>query len=186
MSATLFGDGAVRVWTVVGGVVSLLGLLISVAIVLGTADQETTSGVFVRDRSESQNDAVSSGITESSGADIAGTWKGEYRCAQGLTGLTLIIFVVDRKNARATFEFYPLPSNPSVPRGSFALKGTYFSTGISLEPDYWIHQPAGYMMLGLSLGVSRTDPPRISGDLPMGCHRLEVVKVSDETRPPPT
>jgi hypothetical protein len=186
------------VWTVISGVVAVLGLVVSLIIIVGTGpDSDRVSGVASRGQTASQNAQVKappvpgSGPTRAMenptgiGSVLAGTWKGEYRCAQGLTGLTLVFFVVDDVNLRATFEFYPVPSNPTVPRGSFALKGTYYSTGFSLEPDYWIHQPPGYGMLALSFSVTVTEPPRISGDLPEGCNRLEVVRVSDESHPPP-
>jgi len=41
-------------------------------------------------------------------------------------------------------------SNPGVPDGSYELAGSYSATGLVLNPDYWINEPAGYQMVGLS------------------------------------
>ena len=52
---------------------------------------------------------------------------------------------------KATVEFYAVASNPGVPDGSIVLTGNYSSSsGLVLIPDYWINQPPGYEMVGLS------------------------------------
>ncbi|MDI1463221.1 serine/threonine-protein kinase [Catellatospora sp. KI3] len=116
---------------------------------------------------------------------LSGTWKGTYRCRQGLTGLTLTVYVDDDQTVKATFEFYPHPGNPDVPRGSFAMEGSYSATTLALRPDYWISQPGDWVMVALGASL----PPsgkRIRGEIATaGCSDFEVVKISDDTRLPP-
>jgi hypothetical protein len=41
--------------------------------------------------------------------------------------------------------------NPAVPNGSYELTGNFSAAkGLVLIPDYWINQPPGYEMVGLS------------------------------------
>jgi hypothetical protein len=87
---------------------------------------------------------------ERSAAVISGDWEGRYTCSQGLTGLDLKI---SRKGTslRATFNFYPLTSNPAVPVGSYTMTGTYHSASkIVLHGHKWILQPPGYVLVGLT------------------------------------
>src|SRR6266542_1609907 len=71
---------------------------------------------------------------------LSGTWKGTYTCTQGATGLTLVV-AAGKGLATATFSFYPVAANPGVPRGRFAMTGTYTSRSLDLEPDHWIARP---------------------------------------------
>ncbi|MCW2938408.1 MAG: serine/threonine protein kinase [Actinomycetia bacterium] len=80
---------------------------------------------------------------------IAGTWTGSYFCSQGRTGLRLVITSDSGDAVAATFSFFPLPSNPNVPSGSYAMTGTYTAIGLSLKQDHWIDQPSGYEMVDL-------------------------------------
>jgi hypothetical protein len=117
---------------------------------------------------------------------LSGTWKGEYRCGQGLTGLTLVIFVQDAGSILATFQFYPAPTgDPEVPRGEYAMKGAYDDSSLQLEPDYWIKQPPSYGMLSLETTFDTTQPSELSGRFPEGaCKNWSVKKVSTATRKP--
>jgi hypothetical protein len=78
----------------------------------------------------------------------------------------------------ATFNFYPVPSNPDVPSGSFGMTGTYSPTGVVLTQDYWIHQPPGYIMVNL-FGTLQGDDI-FSGDITgantAGCTTFSVSK----------
>jgi hypothetical protein len=47
---------------------------------------------------------------------ISGQWVGKYTCSQGITGVTVTI-EESKGRAKAVFSLYPLPENPSVPRG---------------------------------------------------------------------
>ena len=87
---------------------------------------------------------------------VVGVWTGTYTCNQGLSGVRLTITGAGGDTVRATAEFYAVPSNPGVPDGSYVLTGNYSASGgLVLIPDYWINQPAGYEMVGLS-GPRRT------------------------------
>lgn len=83
---------------------------------------------------------------------LTGTWVGTYRCAQGLTGLTLTIDEAGPERARATFLFYPERSNPAVPSGCFAMTGRYdaASRRLTLSGGRWIVRPRGYVAVGLA------------------------------------
>lgn len=87
-------------------------------------------------------------------------WSGAYHCAQGLTAVTLTLDVTGAGDATAIFAFGPLEENPSLPRGSYRMRGRLFPRGSSLQlrldPDAWIDQPAGYMMVGLDVTVDTT------------------------------
>jgi hypothetical protein len=116
---------------------------------------------------------------------LSGTWKGEYRCAQGLTGLDLVIWVKDETTLLATFNFYPVSSNPGVPRGSYAMKGTYASSVLELKGDYWINpQPAGYRMVDLTAPLSSQRFDELAGTV-VGCNNFELRKASKDTYKPP-
>ena len=78
-------------------------------------------------------------------------WTGTYDCNQGLTGVQLTITGSTGGALKATVDFYPVASNPGVAKGSYELVGSYSAAqGLVLNPDYWINEPAGYEMVGLS------------------------------------
>ncbi|WP_144120628.1 hypothetical protein [Catellatospora sichuanensis] len=119
-------------------------------------------------------------------AFLSGTWEGTYRCRQGLTGMKLTVFVVDDHEVEATFEFYPVSSNPDVPRGSSVLKGTYTATGFTLRPDHWIKRPGDYVLVGLEASFSPRAGQSLRGEVThAGCSDFEVKKSSTDTRRPP-
>lgn len=87
---------------------------------------------------------------------LVGTWQGSYVCAQGLTGLRLTIEAGPSPGeVRALFSFFPLSTNPGVPRGSYYMRGAYTSGWLRLEGYQWIQRPYGYVMVGL---VAQVDP----------------------------
>lgn len=79
-------------------------------------------------------------------------WSGTYNCLQGNTALRLKTLMSSDGTVKALFEFGPTAGNNNVPNGSFLLKGTIRSSDGYLElfPEYWISQPPGYAMVGLS------------------------------------
>ena len=82
---------------------------------------------------------------------MVGVWTGTYSCSQGLTGLRLTITSSAGDTLRATVEFYAVAGNPGVADGSYVMTGDYSaSSGLVLIPDYWINEPPGYEMVGLS------------------------------------
>jgi len=88
-------------------------------------------------------------------------WSGAYNCAQGLTALTLRLDVTGAGDATAIFEFGPLDENPSLPHGSYRMRGRLFPRSASalqlrLDPDAWIDQPPGYLMVGLDVSLDST------------------------------
>lgn len=78
-----------------------------------------------------------------------GTWAGVYDCSQGRTGITLTISETDPGAVEALYEFYEVPENPGVPSGSYTLTGTYDDHSVTLDPDEWVDQPTGYVMVGI-------------------------------------
>jgi len=86
-------------------------------------------------------------------AEVTGTWVGSYLCLQGPTGLRLTISG-SHASLRATFEFYALLDNQSVPCGSFTMTGAYDGTTLTLWHDRWINQPLFYDMVDISGSLS--------------------------------
>ena len=88
-------------------------------------------------------------VTTSSSPAVAegvlGTWKGTYTCSQGLTGMTLIITQGQASDGGvdAVFDFYAVPSNPSVPSGSGTMHGTYTGGNLTLTWQAFIGTPPG-------------------------------------------
>lgn len=92
------------------------------------------------------------------------TWTGRYECGQGVTALQLTIDLEPGDAARAIFDFGPLADNPTVPNGSYRMRGTVVASSgdtmsVSLHPDEWIDQPENYVMVGLEGTI---DPARHS------------------------
>lgn len=87
-------------------------------------------------------------------------WDGRYECAQGVTAVKLTLDVEPDGRARAIFDFGPLADNPTLPNGSFRLRGTAKpiddAIEINLQPDEWIDRPDNYEMVGLRAGVDAT------------------------------
>jgi len=110
-------------------------------------------------------------------AELTGSWVGSYTCAQGLTGLRLDIQAAPGGSATATFNFYALPSNPSVPTGKYTMTGTYSATGIKLTPSHWVVQPSGYEMVGLDGGPLTHNGNTLSGAV-VSCTTFSVTKAS--------
>jgi len=95
--------------------------------------------------------------------ELTGTWAGTYTCSQGITGLQLAIKAGAGGSATATFSFYALQSNSSVPAGEFAMTGTYSASGVKLNPGRWIIQPANYETVGLAAGPLTSGGKTMSG-----------------------
>lgn len=88
---------------------------------------------------------------------LAGRWVGTYYCSQGKTGLHLTIRTNGRRALSATFEFFPISSNPSTATGSFSMLGSFSASGVRLTQNQWIDKPPGYSMVDL-VGNLPTDP----------------------------
>lgn len=97
--------------------------------------------------------AAGTGADSSQGSPAreARTWRGTYTCGQGQTGLEITLRPVGRGTVAGTFSFYPVPSNPSVPRGCFRVTGRMDQTGrFETSAGQWVRQPPGYQSVNLS------------------------------------
>jgi hypothetical protein len=108
-----------------------------------------------------------------------GEWRGAYGCNQGVTGLTLTVDQSDAGDITAVFEFYAVPDNPGVPRGSFNMEGTYEGGTLSLVGTDWIDQPTGYVVVDYEANNERgIDPNKLYGTvLGEGCTLFTMDKV---------
>ncbi|MFR9795696.1 protein kinase domain-containing protein [Streptomyces sp. MS06] len=97
------------------------------------------------------------------GVSLSGRWNGSYVCNQGITGLVLTIEQHDDGTADAVFAFYPAPSNPQVPRGSFAMSGTFVNGLLTLRATHWIEQPPGYVAVDLQAARDPSLPNHLDG-----------------------
>ena len=93
--------------------------------------------------------ATDSGAALPESAALTGTWEGSYICSQGETGLRLHMIANPGGLLQAEFEFFPLPSNPSVASGRFVMSGSYSADGLLLDGERWIDQPSGFSMVDL-------------------------------------
>ncbi|MER5948597.1 protein kinase [Streptomyces sp. NPDC001904] len=98
-----------------------------------------------------------------SGEGLSGQWDGNYICNQGITGLSLTIEQHGDGTADAVFSFYPAPSNPGVPRGSFAMKGTFTGRVLTLRASRWINRPSNFDAVNLSATYDTSTPDHLDG-----------------------
>jgi hypothetical protein len=108
-------------------------------------------------------------------------WQGNYVCAQGVSAMTLTIDVAPSGAATARYDFGPVESNPTVPRGAFTLVGSLQGqaggafTG-ELEASKWILHPDGYFMVALS--IQSRDGRRLRGKSHHEtCEAFEITRV---------
>ena len=137
---------------------AVTAVAVLVAAAVGTALAVTRQGPDTPARSAGPgNSSVAAsrsaapGTTPPGRPAVDGVWTGTYDCNQGLTGVQLRITGSTVSALKATLDFYPVASNPDVAKGSYELVGSYSAAqGLVLNPDYWISEPAGYEMVGLS------------------------------------
>jgi len=101
---------------------------------------------------------------------LAGIWEGEYTCGQGNTGLKLTIRPPKTGlGSITTFEFFPSPSNSSVPRGSYTMLGDISPSGqLVFRQQVWLEQPPGYVMVDLKVTSPLSPSAKLlSGDVLM-------------------
>lgn len=145
------------------------------------------AGIFLYSRSGGAESSSASGAPAvpappappaggSDSASVVGAWKGTYNCGQGVTTLNLTIVESPASGGlRAIFRFSPDASNPSVPSGSYAMRGSLTGGSLELEGDRWIRRPAGYQMVGLSAQIPDGRPTRIDGTVNgAGCSSFTV------------
>ena len=115
---------------------------------------------------------------------LLGKWRGSYTCLQGRTGLLLAIDDAVGGVFTGEFAFFPLPENPKVPKGRFAIAGTFNSKsrGVAVKGVRWIEQPENYLMVDLS-GTLSDDGRSIDGKLEFtGCTSFHVTREGDARR----
>ena len=92
---------------------------------------------------------------------LAGRWTGTYLCGQGETALHLTIDTPERDSAHTVFAFGPLPTNKSVPEGSYHMTAAYVGTRLSFSAGSWINHPGNYETVDLL--ADKVSTSRISG-----------------------
>ena len=116
-----------------------------------------------------------------SAATLVGKWRGSYSCLQGHTGLLLTIEDAAGAEFAGEFAFFPLDDNPKVPKGRFAVAGTFSSTSgsVAVKGVRWIEQPTNYLMVDLS-GRLSDDGRSIDGKVEFsGCTSFHVMREGD-------
>lgn len=95
--------------------------------------------------------ALSSPALAQNAATPTGTWDGTYSCIQGKTALHLAIRQDIGDTLTAVFSFSALPSNASVPKGSFEMAGTFdpSTNHLRLSPGAWLAHPRDFVSVGL-------------------------------------
>jgi hypothetical protein len=89
-------------------------------------------------------------------------WTGTYICTQGLTAVTLTLELSASGELEGLYEFGPVPSNPTVPEGSFELTGHLMANGRQsftgeLEPGEWIRRPPTYTAIAMTIEANGRD-----------------------------
>jgi hypothetical protein len=119
---------------------------------------------------------------------LIGEWKGSYACLQGHTGLILTIAESADTAFKGEFAFFPLPDNPRVPKGRFAIEGTFNpkTSRVDIKGVKWMEQPTNYRMVDLH-GVVSDDGSAIDGKVEFtGCSGFHVAlqgKARQPTKP---
>lgn len=117
---------------------------------------------------------------------LVGQWTGSYLCRQGVTALTLDVFLVDDE-LRARFQFSAHPDNPGVPPGAFTMAGAYDTAARTLtfratEAD-WLRRPANYVTVDLR-GAVALDRMRYEGAVESeGCGTFTLEKQAELAGP---
>jgi hypothetical protein len=123
--------------------------------------------------SEPQPEPSDSGGVE----QVTGRWLGSYVCNQGITGLSLTVEDEGGGDVSAVFSFFPAPSNPLVPRGSFAMSGIYQDGRLALNATDWIVQPPDYLMVNLVAQYDPDTPGHLDGYVyGAGCSSFSVAR----------
>lgn len=80
-----------------------------------------------------------------------GFWEGTYRCAQGVTGLRLVVRTLGWRSAEreADFIFYPMGGRAEEPQGRFVVRGAIRDGRMILSPHRWTQRYGSYVMVGL-------------------------------------
>ncbi|GAB0112853.1 hypothetical protein [Acidisoma sp. C75] len=89
-------------------------------------------------------------VSAAAAAPVTRAWSGAYDCAQGPTGLRLLLTTEPDGSAHGLFDFHAVKQNPDVPQGCFELKGRIDAAGrFTLLPGAWRLQPPNYVSVAL-------------------------------------
>ena len=123
--------------------------------------------------------AGSAGSAQAQDDRYAGEWTGKYVCAQGVTGMRLVVTATGAGGARAVAHFFAVPENPDVPEGCFSLTGLFDkpSGQFSLRRAHWIVRPRGYGMADL-VGTVDAKGESFGGRVvgPRGCSTFSLTR----------
>jgi hypothetical protein len=91
------------------------------------------------------------GASEEKLEQFVGTYRGWYYANQGHTGLTLNVYKDEVGAYKATFNFYSVPENPSVPSGEYVCDVLYKQEEDSyyIKGQEWIVKPQNYNFVDL-------------------------------------
>ena len=99
--------------------------------------------------------------------NLKGVWTGTFVASQGKTRADVVIkrVTADGYITNGVFSFSATPTNPSVPSGSYTLKGGYDKkTGeVAFSGGEWIVQPEGYSMIEIHAWVDFAKKRIVSG-----------------------
>ena len=127
------------------------------------------------------------GPASSDEGTVIGEWSGRYTCAQGITGVRVVVAEATPVSASALFHFFAVPENPRVPEGCFTLEGTYDSAAgrLELRGGDWLLRPSGYVTVDF---LGQLDPAgrRFSGQVVgPSCTTFDLVRGAPVDRPIP-
>lgn len=87
---------------------------------------------------------------QANAAVTSGSWTGRYSCGERSLGMSLSLTRATGDSLSGMLEFYPLATDASQPRGSFAVAGRVDPAGlIALKGVKWLDQPPQWTMLTL-------------------------------------
>jgi hypothetical protein len=115
---------------------------------------------------------------------LRSAWAGTYECTQGTTAVVLTLEAKRDGSLAAIFEFGPTPENPTVPTGSYQLRGTIRAGKegtfeIALDPYEWIDAPDGYIMVSMSAHSSRKWQRLVGSIQHPSCGGIDVRRTDD-------
>ncbi|MGI9436310.1 MAG: caspase family protein, partial [Geminicoccaceae bacterium] len=110
-------------------------------------------------------------VTDRGPSDLTGRWLGEYRCQGDVIGFSVDIKDELNGQLKGVFEFFPIWSSPSVPRGSYAVSGQVRTDDglVQLWGTDWIDRPDGFQQHALE-GQIDEDGEALRGQImTVGC-----------------
>ncbi len=114
--------------------------------------------------------------------NFIGTYRGSYYANQGHTGLTLKVYLDEDSNYKASFYFYSVPENPSVPSGEYICDVRYDE----INDEYivigreWVNKPYGYIFVDL---YGKYDNYTYTGKVDNGSWTFHLIKQVEENEP---